>query len=109
MKNTLALLLTTLTLHAERNTNDLQLIISAIRRVEGTHTYGVKLRGAKDYKGICERTVLNNYARWRGNEPMLSREYIVHLANVYCPPSVDKVGNKNWKRNMIWILKLESR
>lgn len=106
MKNTLALLLTIASLHAERNTNNLSLITTAIRRTEGTHTYGVKLRGAKDYKGICERTVLNNYARWRGNEPMLSRTYMLYLADVYCPQSVDKVGNKNWKRNICVILKL---
>ena len=92
---------------AQRNTNHLDTITAAIRRVEGTHTYGVKLRGAKDYRGICERTVLNNYARWRGSEPMLRKGYMLYLADVYCPKSVDAVGNKNWRKNICVILKLK--
>lgn len=79
-------------------------VADAIYRIEGgartrwpygikchRHTLGVARR-------MCITTVSNSYASWlvRGQ----SGDFLHHLADRYCPPSVDPVGNRNWKRNI---------
>ena len=88
------------------STNYLNKIVKAIYQVEGgnktKYPFGIKsINTNGNYnkaKKICENTVRNNYIRWqragkKGN-------YLDFLGNRYCPPSSDKQGNINWKRNM---------
>ena len=37
----------------------------------------------------------------------ISLEFVHFLADRYCPPSVDPLGNQRWKKNMTSILKLK--
>lgn len=84
-------------------------IVDAIYRVEGGTRarvpYGilsVPVRDAAHARRICKRTVQNNHDRWMdAGQP---GEYLDFLANRYCPPSVDPIGNRNWKRNIRAIL-----
>lgn len=39
--------------------------------------------------------------------PEVTEQAILAFADRYCPPSVDRQGNENWKRNVIfWFIKL---
>lgn len=88
------------------NTNYLNKIVSAIYVIEGgnntKYPYGIKSIKTNNPRKICENTVRNNYIRWqragsKGN-------YLDFLADRYCPPSADPIGNVNWKKNMKKIL-----
>lgn len=80
-------------------------IVDAIYRVEGGAKarvpYGilsVPVRDAKDARRICLNTVQNNHDRWiKAGRPGAFFDF---LADRYCPPAADAVGNKNWKTNI---------
>lgn len=62
----------------------------------------VKVRNAAEARRVCLNTIRNNRKRWlkagaKGN-------YIDFLADRFCPPSVDRQGNINWKKNVKRIL-----
>ena len=81
-------------------------LVDAIYQIEGgaktKYPYGIK---SIDTKGdvdkarkICFNTVQNNHDRWiKAGKPGF---YVDFLANKYCPPSADKQGNINWKKNV---------
>lgn len=67
--------------------------------------YGIlsmKVSGPAQARRACLVTVHNNYSRWlRAGR----REHFVDfLADRYCPPSADRAGNHNWKRNVKRLL-----
>lgn len=81
-------------------------IADAIYIIEGgaktRFPYGIKsidTKGDKSFaRKICINTVRNNYGRWQNaGRP---GKYLDFLADRYCPPSADPVGNRNWKRNI---------
>lgn len=81
----------------------------AIYKVENSakYPYGIK---SIDTKGsevkarkICITTVKNNYLRWQKAGSKGAFEDF--LADRYCPPSADPVGNRNWKKNIRHFLK----
>ena len=86
-------------------------IVNAIYKVEGgektKYPYGVmsiKTNGNKELaRKICSNTVKNNYIRWQ--KAGSHGEFLDYLADVYCPPSADKQGNINWKKNIRKFLK----
>lgn len=52
---------------------------------------------------ICLNTIRNNYVRWvNAGRP---GEYVVFLANRYCPVASDPRGNANWIRNVKFYFK----
>lgn len=89
---------------------DADRIADAIWRVEGGAKarvpYGilsVPVRDAAEARRVCLNTIRNNHRRWiKAGRP---GDYLDFLADRYCPPSVDPVGNRNWKRNLRQILK----
>lgn len=92
-------------------TNELQLVVKAIYRAEGgektKHPYGI-IVGSRRFSTVeakrwCENTVRNNYRRWQGSSE--TEDFITFLGNRYCPPSVDRVGNKNWIVNVNKLIK----
>ena len=88
---------------------DADRIADAIWRVEGGAKarvpYGilsVPVRDAAEARRVCLNTIRNNHKRWiKAGRP---GDYLDFLADRYCPPSVDPVGNRNWKRNIRQIL-----
>lgn len=86
-----------------------QRITEAIYWVEGgaqaKKPYGVlsvPCNTKQECRKIAFNTVRNNHRRWlRAGRP---GEFLNFLADRYCPPSVDKQGNINWKRNIKSIL-----
>ncbi len=98
------------------DTNTLNRICNAIYRIEGgsvTHyPYGIKIydkqtKQFKHYtqeeaKRICENTIRNNYDRW--NRSSKKEDFYTYLANRYCPPSSDKIGNGRWNKNINSIM-----
>lgn len=101
----LLLILTTkcLALDAER-------LADAIYKAEGGDKakapYGilsVKVANREEARRVCINTIRNNLKRWeKAGKP---GDYIDFLADRYCPPSVDQIGNKNWKRNVKALMK----
>ena len=85
-------------------------IADAIYRVEGGARarvpYGVlsvKVDGAGEARRVCLRSIANNWARWeQAGQP---DDFIHFMADRWCPPSVDPVGNRNWKKNMKALIK----
>lgn len=63
--------------------------------------YGIlsmKVRDAAHARKICLNTIRNSRTRWiKAGRPGDELDF---LANRYCPPSADPVGNRNWKRNI---------
>lgn len=62
----------------------------------------VPVRDAAEARQVCLRTIQRTHNRWLdAGQP----GYFVHyLADRYCPPSADPVGNRNWKANVTRIL-----
>jgi hypothetical protein len=84
-------------------------IVNAIRKAEGTWTYGiksVKCETEKECRKICANTVRNNRKRFHSQNK--HKEFIGYLAHRYCPvgASNDPKGlNKNWEKNVRYFLK----
>ena len=58
----------------------------------------VKVHSLEEAKKICLTSIANNWKRWeKAGRPGC---YVDYLANRWCPPSCDPVGNKNWKTNV---------
>jgi hypothetical protein len=57
--------------------------------------YGIKSVRTDDPRQVCLNTVCNQWERWNGTGC-----FIDSLADRYCPPGVDPVGNARWKRNV---------
>lgn len=75
------------------------------------YPYGIKsidTGGNKEKaRRICLNTIKNNYIRWQkaglvNNNKKI--DYLDFLADRYCPPSDDPIGNKNWKKNIKKLL-----
>lgn len=85
---------------------DAEKIANAIYIIEGgkktKYPYGVKSVATKGNKAkarkICINTIRNTHKRWiADNKPI---DFLDYLANRYCPPSVDSIGNARWKVNI---------
>ena len=85
---------------------DANKIADAIYIIEGgkstKYPYGVKSVATKGNRAkarkICINTIRNTHKRWiADNKPI---DFLDYLANRYCPPSVDKMGNARWKVNI---------
>ncbi len=80
-------------------------IADAIYKIEGGSRakvpYGIlsiPVKSEAHARRLCLNTIRNNRKRWeRAGKP---GEYLDFLADRYCPPSADEVGNRNWKRNI---------
>jgi hypothetical protein len=90
---------------------EVNLIVNKIYLVEGGDKakvpYGIlsiKVRDKEHARRICENTVRNNWRRW--NEAGKPGRYFDYLGNRYCPVSHDRVGNRNWIRNIRALTKL---
>lgn len=89
---------------------DADRIADAIYRIEGGPKarvpYGilsVRVSGEAEARKVCLNTIRNNHRRWlKAGRP---GDYLDFLADRYCPPSADPVGNRNWKKNIRQILK----
>lgn len=96
---------------AQINNNYLNKIADAIYKVEGgnqtKYPYGIKSINTHGDKilarKICLNTIKNNYKRWQINN--LNKNFLDYLADVYCPYSVDRIGNQNWKKNIHKLVK----
>jgi len=72
-------------------------LADAIRKAEGTWTYGVNVHVANEAeaRAVCIRTLKHYYREWNGQG-----SFIDYAASRYCPAKVDPVGNRNWRRNV---------
>lgn len=85
-------------------------LADAIYRAEGgaraRSPYGVlsvKVKDAADARRITINSIENNWKRWeRAGKP---GEFIGFMADRWCPPSCDPIGNRNWKKNVKAIYK----
>jgi hypothetical protein len=83
--------------------------VDAIWRIEGgaatRYPYGIRsitTTNAAHARKICYNTVRNTWRRYEAaGKP---GEWADYLANRFCPPAADKVGNANWKRNFKRIM-----
>lgn len=80
-------------------------LANSIYVVEGgaraSSPYGIKSVRVKDHadaRKVCINTIRNNYARWTASGGKGC--YLDFLADRYCPPTADRVGNRNWKKNI---------
>lgn len=86
--------------------NELEKIANKIYRIEGgrktKYPYGIKsinTRGdAALARKICINTIKNNQIRWLREKS--NKHFLDYLADKYCPPTADPIGNKNWKKNI---------
>jgi len=80
-------------------------IANAIYKLEGgakaKAPYGIlslKVSSPAMARRICMTTIRNSRARWlKAGRPGDELDF---LADRYCPPSADKVGNARWKVNI---------
>jgi hypothetical protein len=88
---------------------DTNRLADAIYRIEGgPHTkwpYGIRCHRHTPLvaRKLCIDTINNCYANWQIRKR--PGDFLDFLADKYCPPSVDKQGNLNWKRNIRKVLK----
>lgn len=85
-----------------------EILLFAIRKAENGPAgleFGVMSPYAKDTNldrqaGACAFEI-------KRHVPEVTEQAILAFADRYCPPSVDKQGNENWKHNVIfWFIKL---
>ena len=88
--------------HGSLSVADQNRIADAIYKVEGSrHPYGILSIKTSHPRQVCIRTISNNFTRWQKSS---EDNYFVFLADRYCPPSADRVGNKRWKTNITKLL-----
>ena len=92
-------------------TNILWSIVAAIRITEGVHSshpYGII---PKYHNTTPQRACFNTVNHFYLAHPqlMLTRGSIKQLSDVYCPQSVDPVGNRNWNNNMVKLLHITTQ
>jgi len=83
-----------------------------IRITEGIHShypYGIKsvhAKNAKEARIICKRTIWHTWLRYckQGGNARDSKGFIYYMADIYCPYSVDPIGNMRWKNNMCKLM-----
>ena len=51
---------------------------------------------------ICKNTVSNNRKRFKRQDKY--KNFLFFLADRYCPKDVDRIGNRNWKKNVKFYL-----
>ena len=77
-------------------------IVDAIYVAEGGsgthHPYGILSVKTSDPRKVCATTVRHKYAQWQAAGS--KGDFLNYLADRYCPPSADPVGNRNWKKNV---------
>ena len=73
-------------------------IVNAIYIVEGgehtKHPYGILSVKTDNPRHVCLVTVYHNHVRWQNAGS--HGDFLDYLADVYCPPSADPQGNRNW-------------
>lgn len=92
------------------SSNNVDKITSAIYKIEGgtktKYPFGIKsinTEGNYDKsRQICRNTIVNNIKRYQNQTNYTN--YFIFLADRYCPPSADKQGNINWKKNIQSVL-----
>lgn len=77
-----------------------------IRITEGNPNYGILSIKTRNPRQICKNTVLHAWHDFKGNKTDL-RAFVGFLADRYCPFSADPVGNRNWNKNMLTLLRRE--
>jgi hypothetical protein len=86
-------------------------IVAAVYQIEGAgrtkYPYGVR---SIDTKGdvdkarrICANTVRNQFIRWQ--KWGKTNDFLISLADRYCPSACDRTGNINWKKNIVKLVK----
>ena len=103
MKTLLAIALLLSCLSARADDLYFERLASAIRRAQGTWTYGVKtvkVRHEAEARAVCLRTIRHAWRDWDGRG-----SFVFFSADRYCPPSVDPIGNRNWRRNVEIIMR----
>jgi hypothetical protein len=109
MKRAVIICLLSLSVHGQSASRTCQLdadkIADAIYRAEGGTQarvpYGiltVKVGNTAQARHACLTTIRNNWQRW--HQAGRPGDFIDFLGDHYCPPSVDPVGNANWKHNV---------
>ena len=93
---------------------DNKLILFAIRKAENGppgNEFGIKCKKHSntnlDQQAACAAvTIMNNRKRW--NQAGKPCDFIIYLANVYCPQEVDPEGHDNWIKNVTyWVNKFK--
>lgn len=93
-------------------------IANAIRRTEGTWTYGIKTASCSDEKEcrrICLNTIRNNRIRYAKYGYRKYPHFIEFLQSRYCPTASrnlsksEKRLNKYWLSNLKWFLEHPKR
>lgn len=87
-------------------------IADAIYRIEGGshthHPYGILHRGHLSRtaaRRICLATIRHCHQRWLANVGHAQRQlFLLYLADHYCPPQCDAIGNRNWRRNILLLV-----
>lgn len=90
-------------------------IADCIYKLEGgaktKYPYGIKsintFGNQEVARRICLNTIKNNYVRWVKTSK--TNDFLNFLADKYCPPSCDKQGNLNWKKNINKMIDAESK
>lgn len=62
----------------------------------------VKVSNEAEARKVCLRTIRHAWIDYQIDKPKYG--FIDYLGDRYCPPSVDPVGNRNWKRNVKFFL-----
>lgn len=88
-------------------------IVNAIRKAEGTWTYGIKSVACAteiECREICFNTVKNNRKRYKEYGYKRYSSYIEFLQSKYCPTKGRNLSaserrlNRNWLKNVKWFL-----
>lgn len=82
-------------------------LADAIYQAEGgsktRYPYGVLSIQTKDPRGVCLRSITNNWHRWEAAGK--TNAFVDFMADRWCPKSADPQGNRNWKRNVRKLMK----
>ena len=105
MKRAVLISLLALSVHAQPL--DADKLADAIYRAEGGAStrwpYGIKSITTSNPRQVCIHACRHAWLDWQAAG--CQGNFIDFLADRYCPPSVDPVGNANWKRNVKFFLK----
>ena len=89
------------------DTIDVEKLANAIFKAENSksHPYGIMVKyNETSPRDACKNTINHALKDWNGKG-----DFIDFLADRYCPPSLDLVGNRNWKRNVKYFYRKEKQ
>lgn len=91
------------TARGELTLNQINKFADCVKLIENSDKYpygvkSIKVKNEQEARKITINSIKNNYVRWYRSGR--TNDFRVFYSLRWCPPQSDKIGNRNWQRNI---------